>query len=53
MGPLFLTQRQIEQLHREVIESFGGHHGIRDITLFNAAIMHSLQVYYLYSRRFF
>lgn len=46
MGPLFLTQRQIEQLHREVIEGFGGHHGIRDITLFNAAITHPLQVYH-------
>ncbi|MBM3857731.1 MAG: type II toxin-antitoxin system death-on-curing family toxin [Verrucomicrobia bacterium] len=43
--PVFLTQRQIEQLHYQTISRFGGHHGVRDKALWEAAIQHPIQVY--------
>lgn len=43
--PVFLTQQQIEQLHYQTVNRFGGHHGIRDDALWESAIHHPLQVY--------
>lgn len=43
--PVFLTKRQIEKLHHQTLSRFGGHHGIRDHALWEAAIHHPLQVY--------
>lgn len=43
--PVFLTQHQIKQLHRQTVSRFGGHQGIRDNALWEAAIHHPLQVY--------
>lgn len=43
--PIFLTQHQIELLHHQLIEYFGGHYGIRDHSLWEAAIHHPCQVY--------
>ena len=51
--PVFLTQKQVKQLHKEIIERFGGHHGIRDTALFEGAISHAYQVYHYTQRDLF
>jgi death-on-curing protein len=44
--PLFLTLEQVELLHRESINRFGGTHGVRDSSLFEGAVYHPRNVYY-------
>lgn len=42
----FLTVRQVERLHRKLIEVFGGTHGLRDRSLFEGAVIQPRNVYY-------
>lgn|GEM_PF-4806501 len=49
--PVFLTTAQIQQLHTKVIQLFGGAVGIRDMLLFEAAVIHSTASLSLYKCR--
>ncbi len=31
--PLFLTLAEVIEIHRNQVELYGGHHGVRDMTL--------------------
>jgi len=42
----YLTLEQVIAIHRELINEFGGAHGIRDINLLEAAIMRPQTGYY-------
>ena len=39
--PGFLTVAQVERLHEELTNRFGGSHGLRDRLLFEAAVIQS------------
>ncbi len=47
-APVFLTREQIDQIHQEQINEFGGIHGLRDEGGLESAIAQPLNVY-LYS----
>ncbi|MGH7213444.1 MAG: type II toxin-antitoxin system death-on-curing family toxin [Tepidisphaeraceae bacterium] len=38
MTPRFLTRDQVVELHRDLIETYGGSHGIRDAGLLDSAL---------------
>jgi death-on-curing protein len=44
--PVFLTREQIEEIHRDQIDSFGGIHGLRDEGAIESAIAQPLNVYF-------
>jgi death-on-curing protein len=44
--PSFLTVDQVERLHENLIDRFGGSHGLRDRLLFEGAVLHPRNVYY-------
>jgi death-on-curing protein len=44
--PLFLTREQIDTIHRDQIEAFGGLHGLRSEDALESAIAQPLNVYY-------
>jgi death-on-curing protein len=44
--PVFLTRDQIDSIHRDQIETYGGIHGIRSESGLESAIARPLNVYY-------
>jgi death-on-curing protein len=44
--PIFLTQEQVEALHRIALEQHGGQDGVRDLYGLEAAVMHPRNVHY-------
>jgi death-on-curing protein len=46
--PIFLTREQIDAIHEDQIESFGGSHGLRNEHGLESAIAQPLNVYYYY-----
>ena len=44
--PLLLTQEQIETIHRDQINEYGGIHGLRDEGALESAIAQPLNVYF-------
>ena len=44
--PVFLAREQIEQIHRDQINEFGGIHGLRDEGALESAIAQPLNVYF-------
>ena len=44
--PVFLARDQIEQIHRDQINEFGGVHGLRDEGALESAIAQPLNVYF-------
>ncbi len=44
--PIFLTVAQVERLHEKSIQRFGGALGIRDVGLFESAVVQPQQTYY-------
>lgn len=44
--PSFLSIEQVERLHENLINRFGGLHGLRDRLLFEGAVLHSRNVYF-------
>jgi death-on-curing protein len=44
--PSFLTVDQVERLHENLIDRFGGSHGLRDRLLLEGAVLHPRNVYY-------
>ena len=44
--PVFLAREQIEQIHRDQINEFGGLHGLRDEGALETAIAQPLNVYF-------
>lgn len=44
--PVFLAREQIEQIHRDQINEFGGLHGLRDEGALESAIAQPLNVYF-------
>jgi death-on-curing protein len=44
--PVFLTREQIEEIHRDQINRFGGAHGLRDEGSLQSAIAQPLNVYF-------
>ena len=46
MTTKYLTKEHIIEIHRELIERFGGHHGIRDEALLESAIGRYQSGYY-------
>ena len=45
-APIFLTQEQVETLHRLALEQHGGQDGVRDPAAFESAVMHPRNVFY-------
>jgi death-on-curing protein len=45
-GPVFLAREQIEEIHRDQINEFGGVHGLRDEGALESAIAQPLNVYF-------
>ncbi len=43
--PVFLARQQIEEIHRDQINEFGGVHGLRDEGVLESAIAQPLNVY--------
>jgi death on curing protein len=44
--PVFLAREQIEEIHRDQINEFGGVHGLRDEGALESAIAQPLNVYF-------
>jgi death-on-curing protein len=44
--PVFLTREQIEEIHRDQLNEFGGIHGLRDEGALESAIAQPLNVYF-------
>ena len=44
--PVFLSPAQVEQIHRDQINEFGGIHGVRDAGALESAIAQPLNVYF-------
>jgi death-on-curing protein len=44
--PVFLTREQIEEIHIDQINDFGGTHGLRDEGALESAIAQPLNVYF-------
>lgn len=44
--PVFLSREQIEEIHRDQINEFGGVHGLRDEGALESAIAQPLNVYF-------
>jgi death-on-curing protein len=44
--PIFLTQEQVEALHRLGLEQHGGQDGVRDAFALDAAVMHPRNVHF-------
>lgn len=44
--PIFLTQEQVEALHRFALEQHGGQDGVRDVFALEAAVIHPRNVHY-------
>ena len=44
--PVFLTREQIEEIHRDQINAFGGIHGLRDDGALESAIAQPMNVYF-------
>lgn len=44
--PFFLTREQVEEIHRDQINAFGGIHGLRDEGALESAIAQPLNVYF-------
>jgi death on curing protein len=44
--PVFLTREQIETIHRDQINEYGGIHGLRDVGAMESAIAQPLNVYF-------
>ena len=43
--PVFLTREQVETIHRDQIDEYGGIHGLRDAGALESAIAQPLNVY--------
>lgn len=44
--PVYLTVAEVEQMHRELIDEFGGPHGLRDRAALEAAVFRPQNGYY-------